>query len=347
MQLTKEYLTGRGWKESSNAVTKDYRDADGRKYRVGWNTETHVLYLGYGQMPFPVETAENLKAILGAAGLEEITDVAAYLRTMQSLRDLADSVYPDKFRLICTQQGIKEYRAMEMYAFFQSIVKGHTPYKDGRPLTDEQMEEIVSLAREADGMYREFGRKIPTVKLKEGRYGDSLNHVLVVWAPKDGGEDQQTELDLSCQDAYVTIGRIADGGNAIKAILRQADRITSTNACVSLGSDRRGKDSLNVYEGDVFLAYLDRPGFWSSDAKDCGLYLCANGSYRKLLYTEGKGYVRGGIPDCDGDFKVDIQEGAFNSHILTMSQKWKKIGNVHVDVGFLIENNKDIDNTKK
>ena len=72
MQLTKEYLKSHGWKESGNAVTKDYRDADGRKYRVGWNTETHVLYLGYGQMPFPVETAEKLKAILGTVGLEEI-----------------------------------------------------------------------------------------------------------------------------------------------------------------------------------------------------------------------------------------------------------------------------------
>lgn len=344
MQLSKEYLIEHGWNDSGNVLTKDYKDADGNKYRVGWNTSTHILYLGYGQMPFPVETTENLKAILGAAGLEEITDIALYLRTMQSLRNLADNVYPDKFKLVCVQEGIRESLAMDMYNYFQSIVRGNIPYRDGRPLTDKEMERIISLAQKADGMYDRFSsRKIPTVILKSQRYGETFNHVLVVWTPKDGGEDQQTELDLTCQDAYVTIGRLADGGNTIKAILRQTDRITSTSNCISLDPDRRNKDSLNVYEGDVFLAYLDRPGFWSSDAKDCGLYLCAHGAYHRLLYTPGKGYVRKGTPDCDDDFKVDIQEGAFNSHVLTMSQKWKKIGNVHVDIGFLIEKKDGID----
>ena len=103
----------------------------------------------------------------------------------------------------------------------------------------------------------------------------------------------------------------------------------------------RGRRGFNVFDGDVILAYVEKPDFWSTDARNSGLYLCSGGAYRKLLYTPGKGYVRKGRPDVDDELEVQIQKGAFNSHVLTMSQCWKRIGNVHVDIGFLIENPKE------
>lgn len=264
-------------------------------------------------------------------------NIKDFLDSMHRLQALCERVYPDKFKLVCMQEGIKETMAMDMYAYFQSIVKGHIPYRNNSPLSDEQISKIIDLAVKADGLYAENGRKIGTVILSANAYEERLRNILVVWTPKDGGERQYTEMDLACQDTYVTIGRMIDNGNSVEAIIRQADRIDSTSTCMSMELKERGAHPFNVYDGDVILAYLDRPDFWGSDARNCGLYVCAKGCYKKLLYTPGKGYVRKGEPDYDDDFKLDIGEDSFNSHVLTMSQKWKRIGNVHVDIGFLIE----------
>ena len=260
-----------------------------------------------------------------------------FLDTMHRLQELSDRVYPDKYKLVCIQEGIKETMAMDMYAYFQAIVKGHIPYKNGQPLPDEQIARIIDLAVKADGLYAENGGWIEKVILKPGRWEDTLNKVMVVWTPKDETEKQYSEMDLTCQDAYVTIGRMIDNGNTVHAIIRQCDRIDSTSCCISQEPKERGARPFNVYDGDVILAYLDRPDFWGSDARNCGLYVCTKGCYKKLLYTPGKGYVRKGEPDYDDDFKLDTGNDSFNSHVLTMSQKWKRIGNIHVDVGFLIE----------
>ena len=260
-----------------------------------------------------------------------------FLESMHRLRELSDRVYPDSFRLVCLQDGIKETVAMDMYAYFKIIVRGRIPYRDGKPLGDEQVAKILDLAERADGLYAECGSRIRTVILGRRRWEDSLDSVLVVWRPKDDGERQYSEFDLTDQETYVTVGKMIENGCTVEAVIRQSDRIDSTNRCMSLDEGQRGARPFKVYDGDVILAYVDRPAFWSSDARNCGLYLCSGGAYRRLLYTPGKGYVRKGKPDEDEDFKLDVAEGAFNSHVLTMSQKWERIGNVHVDVGFLVE----------
>lgn len=260
-----------------------------------------------------------------------------FLDSMHRLQELSNRVYPDKYKLVCMQEGIKETTAMDMYAYFQSIVKGNLPYRNNRPLSDEEITRIIDLALKADGMYSENGRKIKTVILSSRPYEERLKNILVVWKPKGNGERQYSELDLTCQDTYVSIGRMIDNGNVVEAIIRQADRIDSTSGCMSLEPKERGSRSFNVYDGDVILAYLDRPDFWGSDARNCGLYVCVKGCYKKLLYTPGKGYVRKGEPDYDEDFTLDVGDDSFNSHVLTMTQKWKRIGNIHIDLGFLAE----------
>lgn len=80
-----------------------------------------------------------------------------------------------------------------------------------------------------------------------------------------------------------------------------------------------------------------KPEFWSSDWRNSGLYICENGSYHRLLYTPNKGYVRHGEPDVDEDFTLDIGEKSFNSYVMTLSQSWYKLGNVHAGIGFLKE----------
>ena len=66
MTLTKGYLTQRGWRDAYPNVVKDFKDWKGELYRIGWNPETKVLYMGYGQAPILVETLDDLLGILDA-----------------------------------------------------------------------------------------------------------------------------------------------------------------------------------------------------------------------------------------------------------------------------------------
>lgn len=66
MTLTKDYLIAHGWRDAFPNVVKDFRDFKGDKYRIGWNPETKVLYMGYGQAPITIETLDDLLAILSA-----------------------------------------------------------------------------------------------------------------------------------------------------------------------------------------------------------------------------------------------------------------------------------------
>lgn len=67
----------------------------------------------------------------------------------------------------------------------------------------------------------------------------------------------------------------------------------------------------------------------------------AVGVYYRLIYTPGKGYIRHGEPDTDEAFELDIEENAFSSYVMTLSQKWYKLGNIHAGIGFLIEKPED------
>jgi len=267
---------------------------------------------------------------------QEIT-YKQWLDTMHGLRELANNVYPDRYKWVCMQHGIKESTAIAMYSHFTTICMGRMPYHQNQPLKDEQIANIIQMATEAKALYREHANGIDCIHTGCSRWGESFNRVMVVWTAKDDDEKQYTEMDFSSQETFITIGRMADNGHTIHHIIHQTDLISDTKQCMSLQPSERGKQSFAVYDGDVLLAYVDRPGFWSDDARHSGLYLCNNGAYRKLLYTPGKGYVRKGRPDIDDELEITLEDGCFNSHVLTIDQRWKRIGNVHVDTGFLIE----------
>lgn len=66
MTLTKDYLIAHGWRDAFPNVVKDFKDWKGELYRIGWNPETKVLYLGFGQAPILVKTLDDLLGILDA-----------------------------------------------------------------------------------------------------------------------------------------------------------------------------------------------------------------------------------------------------------------------------------------
>jgi hypothetical protein len=83
--------------------------------------------------------------------------------------------------------------------------------------------------------------------------------------------------------------------------------------------------NIEVYDGDVFST-SER---WDR-RRDGEVFMCRHGgSYRKLLYTQGRGYIRNGRPDID--------EKDYNSHVLTLKDKFQFIGNVYADASFLLD----------
>jgi hypothetical protein len=81
---------------------------------------------------------------------------------------------------------------------------------------------------------------------------------------------------------------------------------------------------LAVYDGDVFST----SDSWHRD-RDGELIVCDQGTYRRLLYTKGKGYIRNRKPDYD--------DGEYSSYVVTGKDRWFKIGNLYVDASFLVE----------
>lgn len=59
------------------------------------------------------------------------------------------------------------------------------------------------------------------------------------------------------------------------------------------------------------------------------------------LYTKEEKKKSLWHPITDEDFEIDIEENAFSSYVMTMSQKWYKLGNIHASIGFLIEKPED------
>ena len=82
---------------------------------------------------------------------------------------------------------------------------------------------------------------------------------------------------------------------------------------------------MDVFDGDIFAVYEEN--MWCRGCED-NLYVCDKGTYRRLLYTAGKGYLRKGEPDYDMD-------NAYNAYVLTLCRNYTKIGNIYVDCSML------------
>jgi hypothetical protein len=86
----------------------------------------------------------------------------------------------------------------------------------------------------------------------------------------------------------------------------------------------KGNDRIKVFDGDVFSA-SDK---WDY-RRDGEVFMYYRNSYRKLLYTQGKGYIRKGRPDLD--------EKECSHYALTLKEKFQFIGNAYADASFLVD----------
>lgn len=256
-------------------------------------------------------------------------EYVSIIKNMQAFSDLVGSIYPDQYKFVCQQHDIPEREAMDMYGYLRKIACGQYWCVDDKP--DGYLYTMLSMAQEANKLqsYNNFINDTAAV-------GDKKSKILVVFSKDD--KYIQEEFDLQMQVSFIKIAEMVKNGYTMIATARQVDNIDGKQYAREV-KDKR--DYIPIYDGDVMLCYVDKPEYWDSDYKNSGLYLCKNGVYYRLIYTPGKGYVRHGEPDTDEDFELEIDENAFSSYVMTLSQKWYKLGNIHAGIGFLIEKPKD------
>lgn len=252
------------------------------------------------------------------------------IKNMQAFCNLVKGFFPDQYKFVCMQHGISERVAMDMYGYLRKVASGL--YWCINDKSDDYFHTMISMAQEARKL--QMLNSLVKDSSASGAYGNS--RILAIF--EKGDECIQKEFDLQCQASFVEIAEMIKNGYVLMTTARQVDYV---DAREYVGENEGKKSHIPIYDGDVMLCYINKPEFWSLDYKDSGLYLCQNGGYHRLIYTPGKGYVRHGEPDTDEEFELEIEDKAFSSYVMTISQKWYKLGNIHANIGFLIEKPKD------
>ncbi len=260
-----------------------------------------------------------------------------FLSSLFYLKGLSNSLRVDRFKYVCAAEGISERKAMDMFHHLMILIKGDIPYVENKKPTPEYIESLLDMASRASAEYAHgMHLKADLSNFGFKHWGDEFGYALYIFT-KDGEEKKAEEMDIASPDTYISVSLMLKGGWKIKGVIRQCDMIYDTRGCLDLTKEQRlTNKSLRVYDGDVFEV-IPSDSILSSPA-NCGMYLCNNGAYRKLLYVPGKGYVNHGEVIVDGDtLEIEIdQKGLFNSHKITWGG-FRKVGNIHVDMGCLIE----------
>lgn len=251
---------------------------------------------------------------------------------LSKLKSMACAITPDRYKWMCEKNNISEREAMDMYSWFKDLSKGVLPYKDGAILKEEHIAKIVDIAEQAYTQHIKYEHFISNIHGFVYKAGYDYTNVL--YFIEREGEKKRLELSLRDQESYLLLADLIKQGYKIQSMACQADIVYSTNTYLG----EANTDKVIIYDGDVILAYVEKPEFWSTDHTKSGLYICRNGCYKRLVYTPGKGYIRRGRVDEDEDFEVEInQKNCFRSTVFTMFQKWEIVGNVHESIDFLIE----------
>ena len=252
------------------------------------------------------------------------------IKNMQEFSNLVECVYPDQYKFVCQQHDIPEREAMDMYGYLRKVASGQ--YWCIREKSDVYIYTMVDMAQEAQKLQMLNSLIKDTSAIGE----DRKSNILAIFKKED--KYVQNEFDLQWQATFIEIAEMIKNGYTLITTARHVDNV---DAKEYVGENEGKKSYIPIYDGDVMLCYVNKPEFWGSDCKNSGLYLCKDGIYHRLIYTPGKGYVRHGEPDTDEDFELAINENAFSSYVMTFSQKWYKLGNIHAGIGFLIEKPKE------
>ena len=277
----------------------------------------------------------------GKTTMEE--SVAFFKRLAQFNREYS-SYSPDSFNEVARElYGMSVKEAQMLYTKYNRIRNGAWVWDEDHEAatidvlmkTQQILEHAMKL--EPDDTYR-------SIRSFLGRESFSDKNRIGVWAQYGDGAPQLFEYYLTSPKNLAMIADM-DRREDVKilGIVPWVDSISNLKDC---DNDMDGKTTMQVYDGDIFvLTNSSLDNYWNKPERN-GVYICQAGAYRRLLYTHGRGYLTlnktaniasdGDEDDEYGDV-FTFDEGQWNHYLLTMNHRWRRIGNIHVDVTLLME----------
>ena len=195
--------------------------------------------------------------------------------------------------------GYTEKEAISAYKVFSEFPK----HVYGNEEMQNKIDEIIPLAiKVVDELHKcwDMNNNFQNLSYNEKEIRK------LVYSKND--EVKELILDLHDSNDIITYAELLKQEIKQIALLRFCDEVQIKN------SDKY----LKVFEGDFFdtndLFFGVKSNVYVAEK---------NGTFKKLLYTKGKGYLR--------NKELNYDEGSFNQHCLSL-REWVKIGNVTTDL---------------
>jgi hypothetical protein len=197
--------------------------------------------------------------------------------------------------------GYTEKQAIEAYKLFSEFPKSVYGSEELQLKVDKIIPLAISLVDELHKCW-DMDSKITNI-----RYDEKDFKKLIYLEKEDEKEYKEVVLDFNHTSDILTYADLIKRGVVIVSLLRFCCDVQMKN------TDKK----LLIFEGDIFNTNDFYFGVKSN------VYVAeSKGTFKKLIYTKGKGYLR------KGDLNYD--EGSFNSYALTLNE-WNKIGNTVTD----------------
>lgn len=278
---------------------------------------------------------------------KEQNDDVAFFKQLAEFRRNSDTHSPDAFNEVARELfGMTVKEAQMLYEKYRRIAIGWWDWSENNE------EETIDILTKTKQVLEHSMRLNPADRWRSidsymGRNrDDSDRNRIGVWAKYEGKEPQLFELWLNYPKSLAMIHDMEQREDVqILCIVPWVDSIYDArreNCLNELGD----KERMNVYNGDIFVLYNKGVDDYWNRPKENGVYVCLWGAYRRLLYTVGRGYLTinkeanvASEEDEDDEYGdvFTFADGRWNSHIMTMDHKWKRIGNIHADVTLLME----------
>ena len=273
-----------------------------------------------------------------------LSEDISFFRRLAEFRQNGDTVSPDSFNEVARElYGMSITEAQMLHTRYRRIMAGAWNW-DGK-----EGEKAIDVLTKAKSVVDHAMMLVPSDTWRSIKsYMDYDNYGnrnrIGVWARFNGGEPQLFEYFLNSPKHLAMISDMEKREDVeILCIVPWVDTINHLEDCENNVGD---KSCMFVYDGDIFvLSNRGTDNYWNKPSEN-GVYVCLDGAYRRLLYTVGRGYLtvkneanvasEKDEDDPYGDVFC-FDENRWNHHLLTLEHKWRRIGNIHVDITLLQE----------
>lgn len=273
----------------------------------------------------------------------KILEAASYYKALSEHRSIAENVSPDSFNLVAHSLfGLTVKEAQSLYDDFRRISVGAWPWANkGEDNTVEIISKAFPILEKTMSLTPSDPYRTIDSYMGQDRFDD--RNRIGIYFSRNGGTPELIELKLNSPQHLALVSEMEQADDiAIVCIVPWVDSISSLDQCRN--ALENGQHRFHVYDGDIFLVSTDiNRSYWSKPEEN-GVYVCQWGAYRRVLYTQGRGYLTRDheanvADDGDKNSKDVIQYGKqrFSQYLLTMDHDWKRIGNIHADISLLQE----------